>query len=509
MIRTHADPGLDPWQAEVVACRKSPIRLVAPAGSGKTRTLVARAIDRLQRGLPPERLLLLTFDRAAAHALRRTLEKTSLRSGLVVEKVIVSTLNAFGFSLLREHAPEEYATILDGDAARHLAAEGLASLEVSSFSHRQALPADVDEDAVLLVWSVLKNALVEPYGAPQRAAEALATWSGAPGVLPLDATVERLRQALEAWAWLYAWSERELRQTGRMDFDDQKLRAYRLLTRDLPLRRALQERFEEVMVDEFQDVNRLDFELVRLVAGRGSLVVAGDDDQAIYGFRGCSPRFIIELEQRLGRSITSLELRANYRNPENLLGHATRLIRRNRERIRKRPVARNRAHAVIITAPADSSEEEAAGIVRFLRTARSLDPCLKWNDCAILFRINAQAGCLLTRLRAAGIPYDVREEEGSAAGPAGTPGEGVAMRTYFRAKGLQWRVVVLPGCNAGLVPHRRAPLEDERRLFYVALTRASETVRVSWVIGEGAPPPSPFLREAGLASRKFRAQSIE
>jgi superfamily I DNA/RNA helicase len=312
-------------------------------------------------------------------------------------------------------------------------------------------------------------------------------------------------------AALFAATERVMRRARVLDFDDQKLRALALLDRP-DLRARVEGHWVEVVVDEFQDINRLDFELVRRLAVRADLVVTGDDDQAIYGFRGCSSEFIVGLAGLLGREVDSHELAINYRNPPNLLAHAVRLVRRNRGRIPKSPVAARTDEARLTIAATGGSEAEAAGLAH--RARKALQCGRRPEELAVLCRTNAHCGAVAERLLAAGVPCRVRAGaddrtpgDGRARRPVAAegPADGVTVATYFRAKGLQWPLVFLPGCNEGLVPHPRAPLEDERRLFYVALTRASAELVVSWVERprEGTRP-SRFLQEAGLLAARGR-----
>ena len=259
----------------------------------------------------------------------------------------------------------------------------------------------------------------------------------------------------------------------------------------------------------------VDFELIGILAARATLLVVGDDDQAIYAFRGCSPEWIIDLEKRSGRRLTSLELGTNYRNPPNLLAAAVRLIRRNRKRIPKRPVASRTDEAAIDVAMYGSAIEQAEGVVRSILLARRRDRALRLRDVAVLYRVNAQSRSLRTALRDAGIPCVVREEDDPGArsatdSSAGQP-DAVSLLTYFRAKGLQWPVVFLTSCNEGLTPHRRSPVEDERRLFYVAMTRASAALNVSFLdpTGGAHPSASRFLGEAGLLTRETELLRVE
>jgi DNA helicase-2/ATP-dependent DNA helicase PcrA len=501
------EAGLDPDQQQVVTCRARTLRVVAPAGAGKTRTVVERVLVRVRAGLDPGRILVLTFDNSAAAALESRLAERSREEGISLPGLRVATLNSFGYAFLRRHAPREFRPVATTEECDAIAAETRTALARKSPRHEAVLPPADDRAWGELVGR-LKNALFDPRALDLRALA---------GVLARDeaALFGRARRrerprVVEAVAWLFLAHDRALALRGRIDFDDQKLRTCLTLQNSTALRHRFQGRWTEVIVDEFQDINRLDFELIGILAARASLIVVGDDDQAIYGFRGCSPLWIIELEKRSRRQVTSLELRINYRNPPNLLAAALRLIRRNRYRISKRPVASRTDDAAIEVAVYGSAIEQAARVARSILGARRREHGLRFRDFAILYRVNAQSRALQSALGAVGIPCVVRQEEDDtglvprraarAADPAEIAPDAVWLLTYFRAKGLQFPVVFLISCNEGLTPHHRSPLEDERRLFYVAMTRASTALHVSFLDpADGAhPPASRFLREAGL-----------
>lgn len=477
---------VDEHQRRVIECRSRTLRMVAPAGSGKTQTIVERVLGRIAEGVPAERILILTFDRAARRSLVERLEGRAREGSIDATGATVSTLNAFGASMLRRHAPHE---------PREVAKEPFADrLIAKACTEAGAPPALAARSPILReLFALLKNALHDPRTETRPeyerfldrdpvATERLAELSAEiPGV---DAAVV---------AALFERVGREMRAAGVIDFDDQKLRALALLDRP-GIGARVEGLWAEVVVDEFQDINRLDFELVRRLAARADLVVTGDDDQAIYGFRGCSSEFIVELEALLARPVDSHELSINYRNPPNLLAHAVRLVEHNRGRIPKSPVAARTDAARVSVLAAAGSENEAVGLAH--RARKAIAAGRRPEDLAVLCRTNAHCEAVAERVREAGVPCRLRADaaEAEVSGPGA-----VTVATYFRAKGLQWPVVFLPGCNEGVVPHPRAPVDDERRLFYVALTRASQELVATWVgFPEEDVRPSRFLIESGL-----------
>lgn len=488
---------VDEHQRRVVDCRARTIRMVAPAGSGKTQTIVERALGRIAEGVPASRILVLTFDRAARASLVERLGSCSRERRIDATDCTVSTLNAFGAALLRRYAPNEAREVVDEISADRLLGRACAAV---------GAPPDLAARGVLVreVFGLLKNALHDPRKGAERSFVRFLERDrvAAARMEDLRADVPGVRARL--MAALFPALEREMRAARVLDFDDQKLRALALLQRLEP-RAGMGGSWVEVVVDEFQDINRLDFELVRGLAEEADLLVTGDDDQAIYGFRGCSAAFIVGLERLLGRPVESHELAINYRNPPNLLAHAVRLVRHNRGRIPKSPVAARSDAARVTVAATGGSEAEAVGLAR--RARKAIDRGRRPAEIAVLCRTNAHCALLAERLRGAGVACRVRAEAGDGEPePVGSgvrgrdyPADAVTVATYFRAKGLQWPVVFLPGCNQGLVPHPRADLESERRLFYVALTRASNELVASWVaVPRDEARPSRFLLEAGL-----------
>jgi DNA helicase-2/ATP-dependent DNA helicase PcrA len=646
-------PVADPYQEKVIESDAKTIRMVASAGSGKTQTVLNRVLRQVQCGVNPSRLITLTFDNSAASSLKTKLHEQLSSLGTRLDGLRIQTLNSFGYNFLRDRVPSEFKNVIRPERPTRLIKEGLEALEQKSQERFSALPQNLENRFYVEFFSLLKNELFDPRSPnPQAFADFMLQRVQAQEFFQNGRDPDKSQKIVQSVLWLFMAYERALQRDQVIDFDDQKLRTYTVLRDSAHLREPLQNSFTEIIVDEFQDINRLDFVLIKLLAERCSLVVTGDDDQAIYGFRGCTPDFIIDLEKHLERPVTSYELQMNYRNPPNLIDHANRLISRNTYRIPKQPVASRNDYCEIIVASTLSAGLEAKAIVSFIGTVRRGNTGIGYKDFAVLYRTNAQSLPFQVEFILNDVPYFVRAQDNilenevlerllgflrlklkiqsnqqpeakdavltiqsyfrfidgrtrnrlldlfnlqddffetlaldrflqilpkaarsqlipaiqEAVGirsltktldvlgkrfnglrgmigsledvleervplgeiyevaanfkgntkefvrtmeralerarqtGAGRDENGVALLTYFKSKGLQWHTVILSTCNDGLIPHKKAPVEDERRLFYVAMTRASSNLFISYVKKScnNAVAPSRFIAEAGL-----------
>jgi DNA helicase-2/ATP-dependent DNA helicase PcrA len=246
---------------------------------------------------------------------------------------------------------------------------------------------------------------------PQKFADFMLTSKSAEVFFQPGSTSEEKKFVIQAVHWMFKEYERLLEREQRMDFDDQKLRAVKCLEASPNVLSLVQRQFDEIIVDEFQDINELDFAFVSLIAQRARLVITGDDDQAIYGFRGCTPRYIIEPEKHLDRKIESFELKRNYRCPRNIVDHATRLIRHNQWRIEKNPIAHRSDDASIKVIESTTATAEAKMIATTIDRVRRRNKDLKYFDFAVLYRTNAQSLPIQLQFILQDIPYNVREQD--------------------------------------------------------------------------------------------------
>jgi superfamily I DNA/RNA helicase len=491
---------LNPPQRDAVLHGDGPLLVLAGAGSGKTRVITHRLAELVRRGVPPARLLAVTFTHKAAGEMR---ERAAQLLGGGAESPWIGTFHAIGARLLRRHAaraglPRDFTVLSEEEQARipgEVARErGLTEEEAASF------PAFLDR---------AKN-------------------QG----LPPDA----LRADEPRRAAAYARYQERLRERGAVDFGDLLLLPLVLAERHAVVREDLAGLFDHVLVDEFQDVNPAQDRLLRLLAGgTGRLMVVGDDDQAIYGWRGAEVRIILRFPQTWpGAAVVRLE--ENYRSTQLILDAANALIRRNRERHDKALFASRKGGAPVTVHLAADGDAEAAYVAETIR--RHLAAGMVPSDFAVLFRVHAQARPLVEALRRAGVPHRLRVRAAVRLDERGEPaldeeqqhgakdGIGVALLTVHAAKGLEFRVVFVCGLEEGLFPSlrqdneeqdaaaTRASVEEERRLFYVALTRARERLylchaRRRDLYGSGARereasrfldemPAACLLREAGV-----------
>lgn len=366
-------------QKAAVMHTEGPLLLLAGAGSGKTRVLthrIAYLID--QMGVNPWNILAITFTNKAAGEMRERVD------GLVGEgarQVWVSTFHSACVRILRRHIDrigyDNSFTIYDSDDQKTVIKGIVKRLNLD--------PKVYKERALLGVISSAKNELE---------------------------TVSRFEQeaAGDYTASIYARVYREYQETlqvnNALDFDDIIVKTVELF-RDCPeVLDNYQERFQYIMVDEYQDTNTAQFELVRLLGEKyRNLCVVGDDDQSIYKFRGANIRNILDFEKYFPEAV-SIKLEQNYRSTQYILDAANGVICNNRGRKDKSLWTARGAGSKIHFRQFDSAYEEAEFIAGSI-AGRVRKGGAEYKDCAVLFRTNAQARLLEERMIQESIPYNV------------------------------------------------------------------------------------------------------
>ncbi len=373
---------LNPEQREAVEHFEGPSLVLAGAGSGKTRVLTTRVCHLImEHGVPPDRVVAVTFTNKAAGEMR---ERIAAMLGREPAGAWIGTFHGIGARLLRRHAPELGWTrgfaIRDAEQALREVkrAQKAAQVDIRRWSPK----------AVRSCISDAKNELVGP--------EAFARAHADDSDLMLK-TVARVYPVYQA----------SLREQDAMDFDDLLLLPVRLLDNNRRLLERYRERFAFILVDEYQDTNRAQFRFLELLASsHRNLMVVGDDDQSIYGWRGADIRNILDFEHSFpGARVVRLE--QNYRSTPAILGAANVVIRQNLYRKEKTMRTERTGGAPVTRVEAADETDEARWIVEEIERTMLAEPILDHRDFAVLYRTNAQARALEDRFRRRGLPYQI------------------------------------------------------------------------------------------------------
>ena len=375
--------GLNSVQAEAVRHTDGPLLILAGAGSGKTRVLVHRiAYLILEAGVPPWSILGITFTNKAATEMKARVEKLLPDES---SAIWISTFHAACVRMLRRDIERigfsRGFTIFDADDQLSLVKECLRDLNLSD---KQYVPK-----AVLDQIGKAKDEMILPGDmfSPDR--------SRMPGGA-FDGHV----------AEVYELYQKKLKKLNALDFDDIILMAIRLLRECGDIREYYQNRFKHVLVDEYQDTNSAQYTLISLLCGKwNNLCVVGDDDQSIYGWRGANIGNILGFENDY-RGAKIIKLEQNYRSTKVILAAANSVILKNTHRKHKSLWTENGEGDAINCVKVENEYEEASYAAKVVKKLKS-EQGISYNDCAILYRINAQSRAMENMLAREGVPYRI------------------------------------------------------------------------------------------------------
>jgi DNA helicase II / ATP-dependent DNA helicase PcrA len=370
--------GLNPTQRDAVAHSDGPLLVVAGAGSGKTRVLTHRIAHLIRdRGVSPFEILAITFTNKAADEMKF---RVAALVGPVAHKMWVSTFHSACVRILRRDAdligfPRQF-TIYD------------------------------QADAVRLTGYVIRDLHLDTKRFPPRAIHAAISAAKNDGVGP-----DGYRQAAQSIferkiADVFDEYQSRLARAGAMDFDDLLGQTVRLLRDNPVVLGHYRERFRYVLVDEYQDTNRVQNELVLLLAAdHRNVAVVGDQDQSIYAFRGADMRNIVEFEDAFPDTTVVL-LEQNYRSTQTILDAANAVIANNLSRKPKELWTESGSGEPIVRYHADDEVDEAQWVAREISRLHE-DEHMRWGEVAVFYRTNAQSRVLEEHLMRLGIPYKV------------------------------------------------------------------------------------------------------
>ncbi|HQO58300.1 MAG TPA: ATP-dependent helicase [Candidatus Omnitrophota bacterium] len=481
--------------AQWAAVTESGTRLliVAGPGTGKTHTLTHRLLYRLRRAGPQNKFCAITFTQKAAEEIKTRIARSN-EAEPILPRLITGTFHAVCLNILKDAGP------LSGLPEGFQCADPAQALEAG----RALWPGDTDKQ--------LRERL-----------EAISRWKATVFSEPVPDDV--------------VFYNDFLRGRGLLDFDDLLCETVYFLRAHPAVLSGLQAEIPEIFVDEYQDINPVQHALLKLWVGeRGGITAIGDPNQAIYGFRGSDKRFFQSFPDDFpgARRVTLCD---NYRSGQTILAASGQVMARDSDGAVPVLTAQlyREGKVTVFEAATDKAEAEyvvhqieklVGGMSMFSQDSGRVDTETggerSFGDIAVLYRLKTQARLLKQAFDRLGIPYHVvgekKDEEDGAESVCpcryeefSVTAERVSLMTLHAAKGLEFPVVFIVGCEDNLLPLNlvglQAETREERRLFYVGMTRARERLyllraRKRLLFGQTLhPQASPFLKdfEAGLA----------
>ena len=365
-------------QREAVYHTDGPLLILAGAGSGKTRVLTHRIAYLIEeRNVNPWNILAITFTNKAAGEMR---ERVDSLVGFGSESIWVSTFHSMCVRILRRFIDrlgyDNRFTIYDTDDQKTLMKEVCKKVAIDTKVFK--------ERSLMSAISSAKNELILP------------------DEFELNAGGDFAKLK---FAKVYREYEAQLKANNALDFDDLLVKTVQLLQTQPDVLENYQERFRYIMVDEYQDTNTVQFQLVRLLAGKyRNLCVVGDDDQSIYKFRGANIRNILDFEHEFSDACV-IKLEQNYRSTGNILNAANRVIANNKGRKEKTLWTANGEGELVHLRQFDTGYDEADFIAEDIK--KEVRAGASYNDHAVLYRTNAQSRLLEEKFVAMNVPYKI------------------------------------------------------------------------------------------------------
>ena len=370
---------LNRGQDEAIKHGNAPCMVLAPPGSGKTLIVTERTRYLIEEsGVRPDQILVITFTRYAAREMKERFERLTAGKNY---PVTFGTFHSIFYGILK---------CAYGIGANNLMSEKESSVllqEVLDQTDIESTPEVEDEEELV-------RELLREVGMVKN------------GLCHLkDFHSKYLTQ--DEFAEVFRSYEHQKKELKKFDFDDMLVQCYALFRKKPEILQGWQKRFQYILIDEFQDINRVQYEVIRMLAApRYNLFVVGDDDQSIYGFRGAKPELMLYMKQEFP-SLRTISLTVNYRSTEFITGAAARVILHNDTRFYKRVQSfRGRGQNVHVQEVLDE-QEEAQYVTEEIQ--KKLDQGIKPGEIAVLFRAAVQARMISEILSEHRIPFEMRD----------------------------------------------------------------------------------------------------
>lgn len=362
-------------QEEAITHKGGPLMVLAGPGSGKTLVITYRVKWLIENaGVHPSNILVITFTRAAAEEMKK---RFFMFDGMANTPVTFGTFHSIFFMILRYAYRYTTANIIREDVKRRYIKEMTENMELEIEDENEFLSGIINEI------SYIKGEMMSlSYYHSNNCSD-------------------------ELFAQIYEGYEKRLREENLIDFDDMLVFCYELLKEREDIRTLWQNKFQHILIDEFQDINKVQYEIIRMLAGKGDhLFIVGDDDQSIYRFRGARPEIMLGFEKDYPEA-KKVILNTNYRCSEEIVEGAEHLISHNTKRFPKNMQAARGSKIPITFRNLKDAGEECTDILKGIRFYYKKG--IPLEDMAVIFRTNTQPRLLVGRLMEYNIPFQMRD----------------------------------------------------------------------------------------------------
>jgi DNA helicase II / ATP-dependent DNA helicase PcrA len=378
---------LNPRQAEAVKAVNGPVLILAGAGSGKTRVITYRIVHLIEDlGVQPDSILAVTFTNKAAAEMAERVDH--LLGGRSLTKPLISTFHSFCVRVLRRD---------------------IEALNIAGAGYKKDFAIYDESDQQNVVKAVMRRLGLDDKQTKPSAILGRISWAKNHMLDPQEMYLQSADAVTEKVAHVYEEYQKDLRKANALDFDDLLLETVRLLKSSSQVRERCQRRYQYLLIDEYQDTNRPQYELIKLLTGpEHNVCVVGDEDQSIYSWRGADIRNILEFEKDFPEARV-IRLEQNYRSTQNILEAASAVVSRNVQRKGKTLWTSRQGGSQVGFYEAHDGENEslftADYISRYLKTAAE-----EGKDdvrVAVLYRTNSQSRLIEEAMRRYQLKYQV------------------------------------------------------------------------------------------------------
>lgn len=366
---------LNEEQYNAVLATDGPVLVSAGAGSGKTRLLTYRIAYLITEcGVPAHKILAITFTNKAAGEMKDRICKVAPNGDMVT----VSTFHSFCARMLRT-----YASFIEG--------------------YKENFTIFSETDTAKIFKDIFKQLNIDDETTKSNFKHNLSTIKNENMTLSEFVKIYSYDKDIDVFAKFFTMYEEELKKNNAMDFDDLLINFYKLISTNKDILDSIQNKFTYFSVDEFQDTNRLQYDIVKLLASKTrNILIVGDEDQSIYGWRGANIENIFNF-QRDFPEVKVLKLEQNYRSTKKILERANQIIKNNTNRLDKKLYTDNAEGTDVVYYPASTETDEADYVVR--RILQMHNAGVPYNEMAILMRLNALSRAFEEKLLAYNIPH--------------------------------------------------------------------------------------------------------